>query len=435
MSVETVEAYFSEAIVEKVKKPVTRASHVAEIQKVLPRYRFEQFLRLNNEGHRIVLSGAFLDIVEKPRESDLRLADDYIRWFCEGRELESFKQETGTSSEKLEDLISAMPEMIAAFYADRKTIGSVGLHSTIKVTPKKKKSKTPKNKEEAVPSNITNGVDDEAVPDNTIDFPTPPPADEMPNDPSGKLASVSSISGDIMAHISTLGQPEELEQRHDEPELAQPDTVDKEPGIERPSWRETMKLVDLDAPSPVSINPETKLKAMVAAARGVGAKPTIRTHEVSEHMPAAKLERLLEPKERKLYKHVNVFDVALHPGSVSPGELFGAINSMWGDTIDAGIIDPRAVDYLRARAAGLSSSLDADGRETLKRLENTASAYPGRLMDEKLPNIKVLRSVLKQFAMGRTVDELRTIFPGAPIPLLLAGGIGEVFRTRISKSK
>jgi hypothetical protein len=56
-------------------------------------------------------------------------------------------------------------------------------------------------------------------------------------------------------------------------------------------------------------------------------------------------------------------------------------------------------------------------------------------MDEKLPNIKVLRSVLKQFAMGRTVDELRTIFPGAPIPLLLAGGIGEVFRTRISKSK
>ena len=71
MSVETVEeAYFPEVLIEEVKKPVTRASHVAEIQKVLPKYRFEQFLRLNNEGHRIILSGAFLDIVEKPRESD-----------------------------------------------------------------------------------------------------------------------------------------------------------------------------------------------------------------------------------------------------------------------------------------------------------------------------------------------------------------------------
>ncbi len=433
MSVETVEeAYFPEALVEEVKQPVTRASHVTEIQKVLPKYRFEQFLRLNDEGHRIILSGAFLDIVEKPRESDLRLADDYIRWFCEGRELESFKQETGTTAEKLEDLISVMPEMIAAFYANRKTIGSVGLHSTIKVTPKKKKSKIPKNKEEAVPSNITNGVDDEAVPDNTIDFPTPPPADEIPNDPSGELASVSPIRGDIMADISTLGQPEELEQKYNEPELPQLDTVDKEPGIERPSWRETMKLVDLDAPSPVSINPETKLKAMVAAAKGVRARPATKDDKAFEHKPAPKLERLLDPEARKQYGHVDVFEVALHPGSVSRDELMGAINSIWGDAISENVVDLFTANYLRGRAAGIEVS-SSDGRKYLKKLEDMAGAYPGRLMNEKLPNIRTIRSVLKQFSMGRTVNELKEAFPGAPVPLLLAGGISEVLRTRISR--
>lgn len=435
MSVETAEAYFSEAIVEKVNKPVTRASHVVEIQKALPEYRFKQFLKLNSEGHRIVLSGAFLDIVEKPRESDLLLVNDYIHWFCEGGELDSFKSQTGTSVGKLEDLIAVMPEMIAAFYASRKTIGSVGLRSTIKVTPKKKKSRTPKNKEESAPSHTTNEVTGETVPDNTIDFPTPPPADEIPNDPSGELASVSPIRRDIVSDISTLDRPEYPERKHGEPELQQLDIVDKKPKVELSSWKDAIRPIDLDAPGPEDIDPETKLKAMVAAAKGVRANPAIRDNKASERKPVPKLERLFESEERRPYRHVDVFDVALRPGSVSPGELFGAINSMWGDAIDASVIDPGAADYLRARAAGLPSSLDTNGRENLKRLENTASAYPGRLMDEKLPNIKVLRSVLKQFAMGRTVDELRTIFPGAPIPLLLAGSISEVFRTRISKSK
>lgn len=432
MSVETVEeAYFPEVLIEEVKKPVTRASHVAEIQKVLPKYRFEQFLRLNNEGHRIILSGAFLDIVEKPRESDLRLADDYIRWFCEGRELESFKRETGTSSEKLEDLIRVMPEMIAAFYADRKTIGSVGLHGTIKVTPKKKKTKAPKNKEKAALSNTTNGVGDETVPNNTIDFPVPQPTDEMPDDLSGKLASVSPIRENIVPDVLKPDQAEKQEQGHIELELSQPDTVDRKSEVELPSLKDALEPVNLDAPSPV-IDSETKLKAMVAAAKGIRTKPINSTNQISERITIAQLDDLLSPEARDRYRHVDIFEVALHPGSVSRNELMGAINNMWGDAIVESIVDPPTANYLRARAAGIETSL-SDGRKYLKKLEDMAGAYSGRLMDEKLPNVKVIRSVLKQFSMGRTVDELKEMVPGAPVPLLLVGGISEVFRTRISR--
>lgn len=191
MSVETVaDVYESEIPLSKDKRLVTRAAHVKEIQNALPKYRFEQFLKLNSEGHRIIFSGAFLDVIEKPRESDLTLINDYIDWFCDGKELSALNRENGARLISFEDLVAIMPEMIARYYTDRKTIGSVSLQSTVKVLQKKKSQNRKKITEG---SSIAAGEQS----DNMIEFPVQPLADEVPSNPDSEIASVTSIHDEL----------------------------------------------------------------------------------------------------------------------------------------------------------------------------------------------------------------------------------------------
>lgn len=145
------------------------------------------------------------------------------------------------------------------------------------------------------------------------------------------------------------------------------------------------------------------------------------------------IEPLLPAPERERFDHVDVFNVAQRPGSVTKSELLGAINSMWGRAVDSNILDKAKVDFLRHRFEGRPDQEGTRERKDnpLKLLENLASVYPGRLADDRYPNARLMRSMVKNFARGHTIYELKETTPhNAPVMLLLAGAISEILKTR-----
>lgn len=139
MSIERIDTLEDFSALEVVRPPVTYSRHVKEIQAALTKSQFAQFLQLNPEGHRIIMSTAFLDIIDNPNEKDLWLVDNYVKWFSEGGKIEDIAN--GKALRQLDELIRIMPAMLGRFYADRKTVGAVSLHNTVRVKLKNPKSK------------------------------------------------------------------------------------------------------------------------------------------------------------------------------------------------------------------------------------------------------------------------------------------------------
>jgi hypothetical protein len=140
------------------------------------------------------------------------------------------------------------------------------------------------------------------------------------------------------------------------------------------------------------------------------------------------------PTTAEHHKHiqVDVLAAALNPGSVERPDLLEAIDSMWADAEAENLMGPDEINHLRASFMGRPelSVLSSLSRNPFRRLDAMASTYPGRLNDDDLEGTRRIRDLLKQFTRGIPMKELKEQNFGVPVPLLIAGGISEVFKER-----
>lgn len=191
-----------------------------------------------------------------------------------------------------------------------------------------------------------------------------------------------------------------------------------------------------DTPETLEQQPQKAVEKAVAQTMETPENKAAQTAATVERQANTLLEPLLTEAQRREFAHVDIFRVALRPGSVSRPELMGAINSMWGRAVDANLLKLEQADYLRNRLAGNATDIELPYgvSSPLHLLESMLSTYPGRLTDDRLSEIMpFMRRLTKQFAMGREIREIKARNPGAPVPLLVTGGISEVLRTAEKK--